>query len=79
MQIPHDVIADTVWPVFDRFGDFNTLPSVKFVQLIGVADQEIHDAALRIRCALSQKHLHLAEVHARKSWRIAPREASREP
>src|SRR5579862_2544091 len=78
MQVPQGVVADSVGPVLDRFGDFDAIPAMELVKLVCIADEEIHQATLWIGRALPQEHLHFAEVHARKRRRLAPGESQRE-
>src|SRR5204863_294354 len=72
MQVPYDVVADSVGPIVDWFRDCDVVGPMELVELVGIADEKIHHAALRIGRALPEEHLHLVEVHARERRRIAP-------
>jgi hypothetical protein len=46
IQVTHDVIPDTVRPVIDRLRDFDAIGAVKFIQLVGIADEEVNRAGI---------------------------------
>ena len=76
IQIPHRVIADAVRSVIDHLRDFDTIGAMEFVQLVGVADNEIHGATLRAGRggAFLQEDLDFAKVHAGECRRFTPAE-----
>src|SRR5713101_2629215 len=76
MQVAHDIVADAVWSVVDGLRDFDTVGAVEFVQLVGVADDEIDRASLRTGSGRSflQANLRFAKVHAGASRALTPGE-----
>ena len=76
MQVAHDIVADAVWSVVDCLRDFGAIGSVEFVQLVGVADDEIDRASLRTGSgrAFLQENLGFAKVHAGESRGLTPGE-----
>jgi len=66
IQVAYGIVADAVWSVVDCLGDFGAIGAVKFVQLVGVADEEIDRAGFRTgsRRAFPQKHLGFTKVDA---------------
>jgi hypothetical protein len=76
IQVAHDIVADAVWSVVDCLRDFDTIGAVEFVQLVGVADNEIDRASLRTVSgrAFLQENLDSAKVHAGEGRWLAPGE-----
>ena len=74
MQIADGVIAHSPWPVPRRLDDFDAIGALELVQLVGVADDEIHLASLGIGLALLQEYLRTTQIHTREGRRVAPSE-----
>src|SRR3954464_781610 len=74
VQIVHAVVAQSIFPIRRRNDDVDAVGALKFVQLVGVADGEVHRAPGRAGVALLEEHLDVTELDTGKARRFAPRE-----
>jgi hypothetical protein len=56
------IVSDRVCYVADLLRDVDAVGAMHFVELVRVADEEVHRASFRIGRSLLQEHLHLAEI-----------------
>src|SRR5438445_12448871 len=71
VQIPDRVLAQPVGLGLRCLHDFDPVGAVELVELVGIADDEIHGAPLGSWRALVQEYLHMTQVHASKRRWVA--------
>ena len=50
IQIPHDVVSDSVCSVAILLRDFNAVGAMKFAELVRIADDEVHPFGSEVPC-----------------------------